>query len=178
MSTVHKHFPITSHPGTSWGQGPQVVFHVSNPLWGNRRKGKDGGEGLRIKYAIWEENLSKFSCADCFFFALKLLVTSFSRLWWWRWLQAARHHRSSSTSVIISTMDGGSFGSLCNRRRQAFQGRLLITPSGRERSQSPESLCGSMPTSRWSPVWLAVRHVEADVLALTRWWNDLLSARS
>lgn len=68
MSTVHKHFPITSHPGTSWGQGPQVVFHVSNPLWGNRRKGKDGGEGLRIKYAIWEENLSKFSCADCFFF--------------------------------------------------------------------------------------------------------------
>lgn len=134
-------------------------------------------EEERMERRVWESNkqferrISASSHVQTsfffFFFSLKLLLTSFSRLWRWRWLQAARHHRSSSTSVIILTVDAGSFGSPCNRRCQAFQGRLLITPSGRETSQSAEPPHGSMPASRGSPVRLAVRRVEAGVLALT-----------
>lgn len=130
MSTVHKHFPITSRPGGSWGQGPQVV---SNPLWGNRRRRRqDGVEDLESN----KQFERKFSTrSDVQVFVLKM-IASFSRVWWWRWQQAACPHRSTGTCVIMVTMDGGSFGSHCNRRCQAFQACLLITPPGRERSQS------------------------------------------
>lgn len=170
MSTVHKHFPIMSYPGSIWGQGPQVVFHVSNPLWGIEKKG--WREGFEKQFERKSSESSHVQ-TSFFSFSLKLLLTSFFPLWQWRWLQAARHHRYSSTSVIILTMDGGSFGSPRNRSCQAFQGRLLITPSGRVKSRSPESPYGSMLASRGSPV----RRVEVGVLALTHKWNDLLSER-
>lgn len=122
MSTVHKHFSIRSHPGGSWGQGPQVG---SNPLRGNRRRRrKDGVEDFESNKQF-ERKIST---------VLKM-IASFSPVWWRRWQQAACPHRSTGTSVIMVTMDGGSFGSHCNRRCQAFQACLLITPSGRERSQ-------------------------------------------
>lgn len=160
MSTVHKHFPITSHPGSSWGQGPQVGFHVSDPLWGKEER--DGG-GFENKQFEWKISTSSHVqtldyCSE------DVQLASLCHVWWWRWLQAARHHRSTSASVISHTMDGGSSASHCGSRCQVFQAWLLITPSGCDRSQSRESPHGSMATSTGSPVWLAIRHVAAGVL--------------
>lgn len=166
MSTVHKHFPITSYPGSSWGQGPQVVFHVSNPLWGNRRKKKGWRGGLENQISNLRGKSQQVLMRRLFFNLLRSSVTAemtagcpSSLL-----LQHFCHYPHNRWRVIWVPR---------NRRCQAFQGCLLITPSGLERSQSPESPHGSMPASRGSPVWLAVRRVEAGVLALTCWLNNL-----
>lgn len=104
MSTVHKHFPIICHSGSSWGQGPQVVFHVFNPLWGNRRS-EDGGEDLRINLRGKSQQVlvCTFLCSGDVRLALlsRLMVEM---------LQAAHHHLCTGTAVIMVTTDGGVIG--------------------------------------------------------------------
>lgn len=132
MSTVHKHFPITSRPGGSWGQGATGGL---NPLWEEQEKKKRQRGGFKESNKQFEWKISTSSHVQTLVFALEMppsLVPdggADSRL-------PVPTAPPAHASVIMVTMDRGSFGSHCNRRCQAFQARLLITPSGREKSQS------------------------------------------
>lgn len=165
MSTVHKHFPITSRPGGSWGQGATGGL---NPLWEEQEKKKKRRRGgFKESNKQFEWKISTSSHVQTLVFALEMppsLVPdggADSRL-------PVPTGPPAHASVIMVTMDRGSFGSL----QQALSG--LSGPSFNYTLRTWEEPITSPLTDQWRPAggpsdWCAVRHVAAGVCPLTCW---------